>query len=364
LTIEKYTYKLFILPINFFRKGSQSLLFTLKLIRVSKGDFFALNNIDLALDQFLLHCDSKNLSKKTLRSYDQTLRLFIFFLEHECDITNIKDVKSYHLKKYVAHLRERGKYTTTVNEHTKMYNHPDSRIDLGTQISDTTIANYMRNIKVFFNFLYSERTITDNLAKSVPKIKVQRKQKELLSPTEIKILLQAMDITKFHEYRLWLGVRLILDTGSRISELLELKPEDLNLTHNAMLLRNPKSRKQRYVYFSNRMSNDLKRWLKYRDRFSDSEYLFPTNRGTQQNVSNFEKTLKTIGNSVGIEVTPHQLRNNFAKYYLLNGGDFATLSRILGHSSIDTTMRAYLDFTDDQIRQKYQEHSPLDNLKL
>src|SRR5699024_12627346 len=56
LTIEKYTYNLFILPINFFRKGSQSLLFTLKLIRESKGDFFALNNIDLALDQFLLHC--------------------------------------------------------------------------------------------------------------------------------------------------------------------------------------------------------------------------------------------------------------------------------------------------------------------
>lgn len=323
-----------------------------------------LNQIDLMLEQFLFHCDSKNLTRKTLRSYDQSLRLFIFFLENECDVTKIKDVKGYHFKKYVTHLRERGKYTVTANEHTKHSNHPDSRIDLGKQISDTTIANYMRNIKVFLNYLYTEGEIFEDLAKTVPKIKVKRKQKKLLSVTEIERLLRAMDVTKFHEYRLWVSIRLILDTGIRVGELVDLKPEDLDLTYNVILIRNPKNRQQRYVYFSKKMSNDLKRWLRYRDRFSGSEWLFPTNRGTQQNISNIEKTLNNIGKRVGIEVTPHQLRNNFAKYYLLNNGDFATLSRILGHASIDTTMKAYLDFTDEQVRKKYQQHSPLNNLKL
>ena len=323
-----------------------------------------MNDFEFQLDQFMLHCDAKNLSRKTLKSYEQSLRLFQFYLEDECNVTEIKEVKSWHIKKYISHLRDRGKYTVTSNENTKKHNHPDNRIDLGREISDTTIANYLRNIKVFFNYLYESKDITTNPVKSIPAIKPKRKLKELLEPIEIKRLLDAMDTTKFHEYRLWLGVRLILDTGSRIGELLELKPEDLNLTHNAMLLRNPKNKKQRYVYFSKKMSNDLKRWLKYRDRFSDSEWLFPTNRGTKQNVSNFEKTLKIIGNKAGVSVTPHQLRNNFAKYYLMNGGNMASLSRILGHSSIDVTMRAYLDFTDDQIRQQYQRHSPLDNLKL
>lgn len=315
------------------------------------------------LEQFLFYCDSKNLTRKTLRSYDQSLRLFILFLENECDIAHVTDIQGFHFKKYVAYLRERGKYTVTADD-TKHYNHPDNRMDLARQISDTTIANYLRNIKVFINWLYSEGEISKKLANHIPKIKAKRKQKKLLNQREIERLLRAMDITKFHEYRLWIGVRLILDTGVRVSELLDLKPDDLDLTYNAMLIRNPKNRHQRYVYFSKRMANDLKRWLRYRDRFSDSEWLFPTNRGTKQDISNFEKTLKTIGNRVGIEVTPHQLRNNFAKYYLMNGGDFATLSRILGHASIETTMKAYLDFTNDQVRKMYQRHSPLENMKL
>lgn len=323
-----------------------------------------MNNIEFHLDQFMLHCDAKNLSRKTLKSYEQSLRLFQFYLENECNITEIKDVKSWHIKKYISHLRERGKYTVTSNDHTKRYNHPDNRIDLGREISDTTIANYLRNIRVMFNYLYDSREIISNPVKDVPRIKPKRKQKELLDELEIKRLLGAMDTTKFWEYRLYICVKLILDTGIRVGECLESKPEDLDLRYNALLITNPKNRKQRYVYFSKRMSNDLKRWLKYRDRFSDSEYLFPTIRGTQQNVSNFEKTLKNVGERVGIKVNPHQLRNTFSKMYILQGGDMGTLSKILGHSSIETTQRAYLDFTDDQIRQKYQKHSPLDHLKL
>jgi len=63
---------------------------------------------------------------------------------------------------------------------------------------------------------------------------------------------------------------------------------------------------------------------------------------------------------VGLDVQPHQLRNNFAKYYLLNGGDW----RILGHASVEVTQQAYLDFTDQEVNRKYQRHSPLNNLNI
>lgn len=90
------------------------------------------------------------------------------------------------------------------------------------------------------------------------------------------------------------------------------------------------------------MSVDLKRWIWHRDRYSDSLYLFPTTRGTALAVTNFEGTVRRKGKSVGLDVNPHLLRNNFVKYYLINGnGDFVTLSRILGHATVETTMKAF-----------------------
>jgi integrase/recombinase XerD len=78
----------------------------------------------------------------------------------------------------------------------------------------------------------------------------------------------------------------------------------------------------------------------------------------------YEKALREVGRSIDVSVHPHQLRNNFAKYYILNGGDWFTLSRILGHSSVEVTQKAYLDFSDVEIRQKYQTHSPVTFLDL
>lgn len=322
------------------------------------------NEFEFQFDNFMIYCDSKNLSDKTKKSYDQTLRLFSMYLRNEFKIEDPREVKPAHIRNYIKHLRERGKYTVVSNNDSKASNNPDSRSDRMKPISDTTIANYLRNIKVFFNFLEAEKEIKESPASAIANIKPSRKKKRLLSPQELKKLFGAIDTSTFHGYRTWVALRLILDTGIRIGECVELKPEDLDFRAKSILITNPKNNKQRYVFISDKLSTDLRRWMQYRDRFSDSDYLFPTNRGNKEDVSAFEKGLKKIANSVGIEVTPHQLRNNFAKYYLLNGGDFVTLSRILGHSNVEVTQKAYLDFTDDEVAKKYQRHSPLNNLKI
>jgi len=61
--------------------------------------------------------------------------------------------------------------------------------------------------------------------------------------------------------------------------------------------------------------------------------------------------------------SPHALRNNFAKRCLMNGIDIYTLSRILGHSSVSVTENAYLDLTDRDLRHRYQNFSPMENLR-
>ncbi|MBN9653625.1 tyrosine-type recombinase/integrase [Halobacillus sp. GSS1] len=317
------------------------------------------------MDNFMLYCSSKNLSQKTLRSYDQTLRLFIFYLDDQFQITEVSKVKSAHIRHYIKYLRERGKYTVVSSVISKKVNHPDHRNDFNKPLSDTTVANYLRNIKVFFNYLYSiEHEIKVNPVESIKNIKPQRKQKTLLKTEEIVNVLKQFDVTTFHGYRNWIVTRLLLDTGLRISECLYLRHDQIDFKNKAILVTNSKNKQERYVYFSYRMSTDLKRWLQYHDRFSSSEYVFPTIRGTVLEIRNFEKSLRDAGRRVNVSIHPHQLRNNFAKYYLLNGGDWVTLSRILGHSSVEVTQKAYLDFTDAEISKKYQKHSPLSNLKV
>lgn len=322
------------------------------------------NEFDYQLDGFMLHCETKTLSKRTLSSYEATLRLFIVYLQREHNIESPDDVQPLHVRTYIRYLRERGKYTVVINDASRASNNPAGRTDHNKPLSDTTLANYLRNIKVFFNYLHAERIISVNPTKQIATIKPKRREKRLLTKDELRKLMGTFDLTTFHGFRNWVITRLILDTGVRIGECLDLRPEQLDFRARSILVKNTKNGHDRYVFFSPKLAGEMRRWLQYRDRFSDSEYLFPTTRGNRINVSSFETVIKKAGQSVGIEVTPHLLRNNFAKYYLLNGGDFVTLSRILGHSNVEVTQRAYLDFTNDEIMRKYQKHSPLNHLGI
>ena len=112
------------------------------------------------------------------------------------------------------------------------------------------------------------------------------------------------------------------------------------------------------------MLKQLRRWLQYKERYRQSEFVFCTNKGKALKINNYETNFKKYGNRIGIEeIHPHMLRNNFAKRFLMQGGDIYTLSRILGHSSVKVTEEAYLDLDENDLRVNYQRYSPLANLK-
>lgn len=322
------------------------------------------NELLLELDRYMMDCTSRGLSPKTMRSYDQTLRLFIRYLEEKHEITKPEKVKKEHVKAYFSYVRERGKYRALANDRTATINGPHNRPDYGSKVSETTLANYQRNINAFFSYLYREKVIRKNPCEGIEKIKPQRKVKTLLTENELSLFFRAFDVSKFHGFRDWIIARMILDTGSRIGELVAIVPGDIDLRNGALLLRETKSGKERFVFFSRKTGRNLKSWLEYRDRYTDSPYVFPTTRGNKMDIRTVESSFKKHSRLVGLDVQPHQLRNNFAKYYLLNGGDWATLSRILGHASVEVTQQAYLDFNDQEVSQKYQKHSPLSNLNI
>lgn len=325
-----------------------------------------MEQIDYDIDDFMNYCDVKQLSQKTLKSYEQTLRLFAIFLKTECKIGEAESVKEIHIREYIKRLQERGKYTVVANENTKKVNFPENRQDYKKEISKTTINNYIRNIKVFFNYMYDNRYITNNPIRRVKQLKNPRKVVGYLDNTNMNKLLKNFDLSKFHEYRDYIIAQLIFDTGMRIGETLLIKETDIDFVRRTILLPadHTKGKKDRYVFFSVEMLKELKRWLQYKDRYKQCEYVFCTTKGKVLQVGNYETNFKKYGERIGQnEIHPHLLRNNFAKRFLMNGGDIYTLSKILGHSSVTVTEEAYLDLQTEDLRVQYQKNSPLMNLK-
>ncbi|URZ00576.1 tyrosine-type recombinase/integrase [Clostridium felsineum] len=328
---------------------------------------FKITDLDYTIDEYLTFCDMKNLSKKTLKSYDQTLKLLSKYLLEYHNINSIKQIKKNHIEEYIAFSKNKGKYTFVANQNSKSINYPENRGDFETKISDCTVNNYLRNIKAFFNWCAQEKIISDNIVKSIKYLRVKRKIKDQITDFEYKKLLSCLDTTKYVEFRDYTIINVIFDSGMRLGETLALKVEDIDLIRRTAILNADitKSKKDRAVFFGRKTAALLRRWILYKDRYLETDLLFPTNRGTQLKISNFEKNFKKYINMTSIkkDITPHCLRNNFGRRFLMLGGSLTMLSHILGHSSTSVTEKAYLDLSDDDIRKNYERFSPLENLR-
>ncbi len=324
-----------------------------------------MEQIDYDIDDFMNYCDVKNLSKKTLRSYDLTLRLFANYLKEKHKIKEAAEVREIHIREYIKYLEERGKYTVVGNQATLKTNCPENREDYKKPMTKTTINNYIRNIKVFFNYMYDNRYININPIRRIRQLVNPRKAVGYIDDVNMNKLLKCFDLSKFYEYRDYIIAQLIFDTGMRLGETLLIKETEIDFVRRTIRLpgENTKGKKERFVFFSTQMLKELKRWLQYKDRYHHTTYIFCSTRGTQLQVRSYEKNFRQYGRRIGIgEIHPHMLRNNFAKRFLMSGGDIYTLSKILGHSSVTVTEEAYLDLQCDDLRMQYQKHSPLSNL--
>lgn len=320
------------------------------------------------IQNYLDYCNYRNLSIKTVKSYYQTLSLFARYLEEEKSIIDIRKVNKEVVEEYITFTKERGKYSFVADDSYLKAN-IDKRSDIGDEISVSTLNNYLRNIKAFFSYLLDNRIIKENTVKNCKYIKVSRIGKEQLTDDEYKKLIKSLDLTKFVEYRDYIIIQLITDTGMRLGETLELTINNVDLLRRTILIPSEinKGKKDRVVFYSQYMSKLLQRWLKFKDCWQENELLFPTQRtNTKLTVSNFERNFRIYlkRSKISKKITPHGLRNNFARRFLINShGDIYTLSRILGHSSVTVTEKAYLDLMDEDLRKAYQKYSPLENMR-
>jgi len=321
------------------------------------------------IQDFIDYCKLKNLSIKTIKSYYQTLALFSKYLEEEKQISKVDEVNKNIIEEYLEFTKERGKYSYVANDKSLEINYQQNRKDLGKEISPITINCYLRNIKVFFNWLEENQIIKSNTVSKAKFLKVKRKAKDQITDDEWKSLIKAMDLTKFHEYRDYVITNLILDTGMRLTECINLTINDADLDRRSILIPAEinKSKKDRVVFYSPIMNKILQKWLRFKDSMQSSDLLFPTQRTNSiLTACNFERNFRGYMLRIGLNnnITPHSLRNNFARRFLIaSKGDIYTLSRLLGHSSVTVTEKAYLDLSDEDLRNAYQKYSPLENMK-
>lgn len=195
-------------------------------------------------------------------------------------------------------------------------------------------------------------------------MKVNRKAKEFISDDDFKKLIAQLDKSYYPEHRDFAMIMLMIDSGMRLGECSCLLLDDIDLAAHKIFLRAEitKGRRDRVVFFSPKTEMILRRWIQFKDRYVESSYLFPVKRsGASIQVSNFETNFKHYLRRAKLSesISPHCLRNNFAKRCLMSGMDIYTLSKILGHSSVTVTEQAYLDLNDEDIGKRYQNFSPV-----
>lgn len=325
-------------------------------------------DFDFYIDEYMYYCQSRHLRPRTLSSYEQTLRLFERWVREEESLESPAEVREQTIRHYICDLQERGKYSFYANVDRTKTNFPERRRDFREPISVTSINNYIRNLRAFFNWYEEEEPGKPNPMRRIRQLENERKAREYLEDTEVHKLMDGFDKSYFTECRDAMITMLLLDTGMRLGECLMLSVKYIDMNERVIDIpaELTKGRKSRSVFFSVKTARALQRWLRFKDRYVETDNLFPVKAtGQPLEISNFETNFKKYVARAGIqkEVSPHALRNNFAKRCIMAGMDIYTLSRILGHSSVTVTEKAYMDLTDRDIRRCYQNFSPMENLR-
>ncbi|MET3507637.1 tyrosine-type recombinase/integrase [Halalkalibacter oceani] len=220
----------------------------------------------------------------------------------------------------------------------------------------------IRAIRAFLFFCEDVGYISHNPAKDWKQIRGKEPEINTFTVSQINALLKQPDRRKLTGLRDYLLILFLIDTGARISEALGVKVSDVKFEESRVYLRNTKSNLNRYVPMSDRLSAELRQFI--RIHAGMSEYVFCNLRGDPIRRDSFRLILNELGKRAGItnvRCSPHTCRHTFSKFYILNGGDVFSLMQILGHSTLDMTKK-YVRLFGTDIVNKHRKYSPLNNI--
>ncbi|HHT62135.1 MAG: site-specific tyrosine recombinase XerD [Bacillota bacterium] len=278
----------------------------------------------------------KGLADNTVASYQFDLKSFILFLTQK-GITDIKEVSRHDIMAYLLSLKKQNK-------------------------SHATIARQMACLKSFFHFLLREKIINEDPTCHLETPKLAQLFPRVLSMEETEHLLNQPDSETVLGLRDKAMLELIYATGLRVSELVNLNVQDINM-EMGFLRCIGKGAKERIVPIGSYAIDAVNRYLKKSRvklvKRSKEEALFVNQHGKRLTRQGFWKILKGYAKQakISINITPHTLRHSIATHLLENGADLRTVQEILGHADITTT-QIYTHLTKTHLKEVYDHCHP------
>jgi integrase/recombinase XerD len=229
--------------------------------------------------------------------------------------------------------------------------------------SPRSVRRAQATLRALFRFLRSEGLLEGNPTDDIDTPRVERRLPRSLSIDEVGLILEAPDTRKPLGARDAAMLEVLYATGIRVSELITLRMDSVNLEIGYLVCMGKRS-KERMVPVSKDAVRHVQAYLREaRARIlgnRQSELLFITARGGRLTRQGFWKNLKRYGVEKGIassRLSPHVIRHSFATHLLEHGADLRSVQKILGHADITTT-QIYTHVNRERLRKLYQKYHP------
>ena len=288
-------------------------------------------DIETAIEDFLNYCIfEKGLSDRTKVSYKNDLEVYRDYLKSK-HINNINNISSDDIKSF---LKKRSDEETT------------------------TIAHNLTVIKNFHKYLLKEKLVKTDVSEFIERPKLKKSLPKALSMEDIDNLLDIKLNTAF-DYRNKAMLELMYGCGLRVSELVNLEMNDIDMT-NCLIRIFGKGNKERDIPLGEYSIYYLQEYLDRRDSLLKKKTcnkLFLNNHGLGMTRQGFFKNLKGILEEKGLNpnISPHTLRHSFATHLINRGADLRSVQEMLGHSDISTT-KIYTKVSDEKVINDYNEY--------
>lgn len=227
--------------------------------------------------------------------------------------------------------------------------------------SPATVTRSVASIKSFYQYLMSQGAVDQNPAKGVTPAKVERKLPQVLTGKEVELFLEQPECTDLKGYRDRAMLELLYATGIRVSELIDLDVDDLNLPGS--VLKCYSKGRERVIPLYPAAVRALSEYVhNIRPQLVDSvdeTALFVNMSGERMSRQGFWKLIKYYQEKAGIQkdITPHTLRHSFAAHLLENGADLRSIQEMLGHADISST-QIYSRLVSQKLKDVYHKAHP------
>ncbi len=285
----------------------------------------------IIIDEFIESLKTKQASNNTIASYERDIMKFSNYFEAKGK--KIFDLTREDMLEYIDSLKEQGK-------------------------SNPTISRCIASIKSLYRYLLSKNLVEENIVDNIESPKVDRKDLMILTQSEIEKLLEQPNLSELKGQRDKAMLEVLYSTGIRVTELISLKVEDVNLTNGYIKVK--KKNSERHIPLGNLSLKCLKEYInKVRPlliRTEEEKTLFINTNGQKMTRQGYWKILKQYKEQAKIEkdITPHSIRHSFAVHMLQNGAEIKTVQELLGHTDIASTMM-YTQIANNTVKDNYFE---------